>query len=201
MPIMHAKRFAPALLAVAILSLSAVASLSAEIAQPAATAQAQEPAAIQAARDYLLAIGHRSRIEARISVIAKTETSLKIMLKREPLLEEQLAKSYAELFTTEELRQASTFFRTASGAKYFNFNIEMNNNPYATGDVYRNEVAKRFTVQERAEVFAYVSSALGQKMQRLLPELLKVERGAAEQWDVETQKEIARALHAGERVS
>jgi hypothetical protein len=200
MTMMHAKRLAPALVAVAALSLSAVAS-SAEIAQPAAMAQAQEPAAILAARDYLLAVGHKSRIEARITAIATTQTSLKIMMEREPLLEEQVAKGYAALFTAEELREAGKFFRTASGAKYFNFNIEMNTNAYTTADVYRNEVAKRFTPQERAEIFAYISSALGKKMQRVLPELVKVEKEAAEQWGVETQKEIDRALRAGERVS
>ena len=77
----------------------------------------------------------------------------------------------------------------------------MNTNPYTTPEIYRNEVAKRFTVQQRAEVFAYVSSSVGKKMQRLMPELVKAEHDAADAWGHDTQQDIDRAVRAGEEVS
>ena len=196
----HAKRLAPALFAVATLALSAPVFVSAAVAQTANTAQEESPVVL-AARDYLQATGYRPRLEARLAPIAKSKVALKIMIEHVPAMEDQVVKIYAARFSAEELREAGKFFRTATGVLYFNFNTEMNTNPYTTAEIYRNEVAKRFTVQQRAEVFAYVSSSVGQKMQRLLPELLKAENEAAAAWGHDTQKDIDRAIRAGEEVS
>ena len=197
----NAKRLAPALLVAATLSLSGLTCSSAAIAQTATTAQAEDPAAVLAARDYLEAIGYRSRVEAKLAPLAKTKMALKIMLKREPILEDAVAKTYAARLTAQELRDAGKFFRSATGALYFSFNIEMNSNPYVNAEIYRTEVAKRFNPQQRAEVFAYVSSAVGQKMQRLLPDLVKAEREASDEWGAQTQKAIDQAIRTGEEVS
>jgi hypothetical protein len=193
-----AKRLAPALFAVATLFLSAPAFSGAAVAQ---TVAQEDSPALLAAREYLQATGYKSRTEARFAAVAKTKIALKIMVEREPLLETQEAKIYAARLTAEELREMAKFFRTATGTLYFNFNIEMNSNPYATAEIYRNEVAKRFTVQQRAEVYAYVSSSAGRKMSQVLPDLIKAEREAGDQWGQETQQEIDRAIRAGEEVS
>jgi hypothetical protein len=191
---------APALFAVATLALSAPVFVSAAVAQISNTAQEESPAVI-AARDYLQATGYRLRLGAKLAAIAKSKVALKIMVEHVPAMEDQVVKIYAARFSAEELREASKFFRTATGVLYFNFNTEMNTNPYTTAEIYRNEVAKRFTVQQRAEVFAYVSSSVGKKMQRLLPELVKAENDAAAAWGHDTQKDIDRAIRAGEEVS
>jgi hypothetical protein len=196
----YAKRWAPAFFAVAALFLSAPAFVSAAVAQTVKIAQEDTPAVV-AAREYLQATGFKSRMERQFTAIAKTKIALKVMMEREPILEAQEAKIYAASFTAEELREAAKFFRTAAGTLYFNFNIEMNSNPYATPEVIRNEVAKRFTAQQRAEVFAYQGSSLGRKMQQVVPEVIKAERSLTEQWGQETQQEIDRAIRAGEEVS
>ena len=196
----HAKRLAPALFAVATLALSAPVFVSSAVAQTANTAQEESPAVL-AARDYLQATGYRPRLEAKLAAIAKSKVALKIMVEHVPAMEDQVVKIYAARFSAEELREAGKFFRTATGVLYFNFNTEMNTNPYTTAEIYRNEVAKRFTAQQRAEVFAYVSSSVGKKMQRLLPELVKAENDAAAAWGYDTQKDIDRAIRAGEEVS
>jgi hypothetical protein len=190
---------APALFAVATLSLTAPA-FSPAFAQTAKTAQEESPAVL-AARDYLQAIGYKSRVETRFAAIAKSKVALKIMIEREPVLEGRVAKIYADHFTADELRSAGSFFRSATGVLFFNFNTEINANPYVTPEIYRSEVAKRFTVQQRSEVFAYVSSSVGRKMQQMLPELVKAEHDAGDAWGQETQQEIDRAIRAGEEVS
>jgi hypothetical protein len=198
---MHAKRLAPALVVVATLSLSALTHPSAAIAQTATTAQADDSAAVLAARDYLQATGFKSRFEANLPTMAKSKIALKIILEREPVLENDVAKIYAARFTAEELREASKFYRTASGNLYFNFNVEINTNPYVTPEIYRSEIAKRFSPQQRAEVFAYVSTGIGQKMIRTISDVVKATKEAAEQWGRETQEAVDRAVRAGEDVS
>ena len=106
---MYAKRLAPALLAVATLPLSGVTCSNAAIAQTAATVQAQDSPAVLAAREYLQAVGFKSTIEARIAAVARTKVALKIMLEREPVLEDQEVKIIAAHFTAEELRETSKF--------------------------------------------------------------------------------------------
>jgi hypothetical protein len=196
----YAKRWAPAFFAVATLSLSAPAFPSAAVAQTVKTEQDESPAVL-AAREYLQAMGYKSRMETRFAAIAKSKIALKIMMEREPLLEAKVAKAYAARLTADELREIAKFFRTPTGTMYFNFNTEINANPYATPEIYRNEVAKRFTAQQRAEVYAYVSSSAGRKMSQVLPDLIKAEREAGDQWGQETQQEIDRAIRAGEEVS
>jgi hypothetical protein len=198
---MYAKRLAPALVVVATLSLSGVTHPSAAITQTATTAQADDSAAVLAARDYLQATGFKSRFEAKLPTMAKSKIALKIILEREPVLENEVAKIYAARYTAEEVREASKFYRTATGTLYFSFNVEMNDNPYTTPEIYRSEIAKRFNPQQRAEVFAYVSTGIGQKMIRTIPDVAKATKEAAEQWGRQTQEAVDRAVHAGEDVS
>ena len=40
----------------------------------------------------------------------------------------------------------------------------MNTNPYTTPEIYRSEIAKRFSSSQRAEVFAYLKTDVGQKI-------------------------------------
>ncbi len=198
---MHSKRLAAAFIVVATLSLSGVTGSSTAIAQTVTTPEETDSPALLAARDYLQATGFKSRFEAKFPMMATSKIALKILVEREPVLENEVAKIYATRFTAEELRDASRFYRTATGTMYFNFNVEMNTNPYVTPEIYRSEIAKRFSSQQRAEVFAYVSTAVGQKMARILPDLVKVTKEAAEQWGRETQQAVDRAVSAGEDVS
>ena len=77
----------------------------------------------------------------------------------------------------------------------------MSANPFTTPDIYRSEIGKRFTPEQRALVFNYVSSPVGQKWQRMLPDITKAEKEVGAQWDRETQEAIERAVSAGEEVS
>jgi len=193
----YCKRLAAALIAVAILSLTAGPSVT--VAQSAESEP--QSAALVAARDYLQATGFRSKFEAKFPAMVQSKIALKILVEREPILENEVAKIYAATFSAEELRDASKFYSTSTGTMYFNFNVEMNTNPLVTAEIYRSEVAKRFSSQQRAEVFAFSSTAVGQKMARVVPSLAKVIKDAAEQWGRETQQVIDRAARAGEGVS
>lgn len=197
----YAKRLAPALVVVATLTLSGVTCSSAATAQTATAAQVEDSNAGLAARDYLQATGFRSKFEAKLPALVPNKIGLKIALQRMPVLENEIAKIYAARFTAEELREASKFYRTASGALYFDFNMEMNANPYTTPEIYRSEIAKRFSSSQRAEVFAYLKADIGQKMGRMLPDVLKATREAAEQWGRQTEEAIDRAVRTGEGLS
>ncbi len=197
----YLKRLAPALLTVATLSLSGVTCLSAALAQTATTVQEEDTPAVLAAREYLQAIGYKSALEARIAAAARTKVALKILLEREPLLENQEVKIVAARFTAEELRETSTFQRSATGALYRNFNREMSANAFATPEIYRSEIGKRFTAEQRALVFNYLSSPVGQKWQRILPDIVKAEKEIGARWDRETQEAIQQAVRSGEEAS
>lgn len=196
-----AKRFAPALLAVATLSLSGFTFSNASLAQSAPTVQALDPAATLAARDFVQAIGFKSSFEAKLPAVARNKIALKVMLEHEPKLEEQVANVYAARFTADELRAAGTFYRTTTGTLYAAFNREIAANPYATPEIVRAEIAKRFTSQQRGEVFTYLSGGVGKKMIGILPDLLKAEKEVTEQWGRSTQEDVDRAVRAGEEVS
>lgn len=198
---LYAKRLAPAFVVVATLSLSGVTCSSAATAQTATAAQAEDSDAVLAARDYLQATGFRPKFEAKLPALVPSKIGLKIAVEREPVLENEIAKIYAARFTAEELREASKFYRTATGTLYFDFNIEMNANPYTTPEIYRSEIAKRFSSAQRAEVFAYLRAGVGQKMGRILPDVLKATKEAAEQWGRQTQEAIDRAVRTGDDVS
>lgn len=198
---LYAKRLAPAFVVVATLSLSGVTSSSAATAQTATAAQAEDSDAVLAALDYLQAIRFRSTFEAKLPALVPNKIGLKIALQQVPALENEVAKIHAARFTAEELREASKFYRTAAGTQYFNFNIEMNTNPYTTAEIYRSEVAKRFSPSQRAEVFAYLKTDIGQKMARIVPDLVKATKEAGDQWGRQTQEVIDRALRTGEGVS
>jgi hypothetical protein len=193
----YSKRLAAALIVVATLSLTAGSSVT--VAQTAENEPQSAP--LVAARDYLQATGFRARFEAKFPDMVQSKIALKILVEREPILENEVAKIYAGNFTVEELRDASKFYSTSTGTMYFNFNVEMNTNPLVTPEIYRSEVAKRFSSQQRAEIFAFSSTAVGQKMARLVPSLAKVIKNAAEQWGRETQQVIDHAVRAGEGVS
>ena len=193
----YSKRLAAALIVVATLSLTAGSSVT--VAQTAENEPQSAP--LVAARDYLQATGFRARFEAKFPDMVQSKIALKILVEREPILENEVAKIYAGNFTVEELRDASKFYSTSTGTMYFNFNVEMNTNPLVTPEIYRSEVAKRFSSQQRAEIFAFSSTAVGQKMARLVPSLAKIIKNAAEQWGRETQQVIDRAVRAGEGVS
>jgi hypothetical protein len=196
-----AKRLTPALLAVAALSLSAVTCSSAAIAQSATTVQPAEPAAVLAAREYLRAIGYKTFVEAKIAAVARTKIAFKILLEREPILEDQEAKIIAAHFTAEELRETSKFQSSATGALYRTFNREMSANPFTTPEIYRSEIAKRFTSEQRAVVFSYVSSSVGKKWQLVQADLTKAEKEIGEQWDRQTQEAIEQAVRTGQEAS
>jgi hypothetical protein len=198
---LYAKRFAPAFVVVATLSLSGLTSPSAAIAQTATAAQAEDSDAVLAARDYMVATRFTPKFAAKLPALIPNKTGLKIALQRVPVLENEIAKIHAARLTADELREASKFYRTAAGAKYFDFNIEMNANPYTTAEIYRSEVAKRFSPSQRAEIFAYLNAGVGQKMTRMLPDVLKAIRDAVEQWGRETDKAIGRAARTGADVS
>lgn len=198
---LYAKKLAPAFLVIATLSLSGVTCSSAAIAQTATAAQAEDSDAVLAARDYMQATRFTPKFAAKLPALIPTKTGLKIALQRVPVLENEIAKIHAARFTAEELREASKFYRTAAGALYFDFNIEMNANPYTTAEIYRSEIAKRFSLSQRAEVFAYLQTGIGQKMGRIQPDVAKAIREAAEQWGRETEKAIGRAVHTGADVS
>ena len=198
---LYAKRFAPAFVVVATLSLSGLTCSSAAIAQTAAAAQAEDSDAVLAARDYMVATRFTPKFAAKLPALIPTKSGLKIALQRVPVLENEIAKIYVERFTAEELREASKFYRTAAGAQYFDFNIEMNANPYTTAEIYRSEIAKRFSLSQRAEVFAYLKAGVGQKMGRIQSDIVKAIREAAEQWGRETEKAIGRAARTGADVS
>ena len=198
---LFAKRLAPAFVVVATLSLSGATSSGPATAQTASTAQAEDSDAILAARDYLQATRFRSKFEAKLPALVPSKAGLKIALERVPALENEIAKIYAARFTAEELREASKFYRTAAGTQYFDFNIEMNANPYTTPEIYRSEIAKRFSPSQRAEVFAYLSASVGQKMVRVLPDVMKAIKEAADQWGRQTQEAIYRAVRTGADVS
>ncbi len=129
---LFAKRLAPAVVMVATLFLFGVTWSSAAISQTATAAQAKDSDAALAARDYLQATRFGSKFEAKLPALVPTKRGLKIALQRVPVLENEIAKVYAARFTAEELRAASKFYGTATGAQYFDFNIEMNANPYIT---------------------------------------------------------------------
>jgi hypothetical protein len=198
---LFAKRLVPAFVVVATLSLSGVTTSSPVTAQTATAAQAEDSDAVLAARDYLQATSFRSKFEAKLPALIPNKMGLKIALERVPVLENEIAKIYAARFTAEELREASKFYRTAAGALYFDFNIEMNTNPYTTPEIYRSEIAKRFSSSQRAEVFAYLKTDVGQKMGRIVPEVVKATKEAGEQWGRETEKAIGRAVRTGADVS
>jgi hypothetical protein len=198
---LYAKRLAPAFVVVATLSLSGVTCSSAAIAQTATAAQAEDSDAVLAARDYLQATGFSSKFAAKLPALVPNKMGLKLALQRVPVLENEIAKVYAARFTAEELREAGKFYRTATGTQYFDFNIEMNANPYTTQEIYRSEIAKRFSSSQRAEVFAYLKADVGQKMSRMLPDVLKATREAAEEWGRQTEKAIDRAVRIGDDVS
>jgi hypothetical protein len=198
---LFAKRLAPAFVVVATLSLSGVTSSSPATAQTATAAQAEHSDAVLAALDYMQATRFRSRSEAKFAALIPNKMRLKIALQRLPVLENELAKIYAARFTAEELREASKFYRTVAGALYFDFNIEMNANPYTTAETYRSEAAKRFSSSQRAEVFAYLQTDIGQKMIRMVPDVVKASKEAGEQWDRQTQEAIGRAVRTGGDVS
>jgi hypothetical protein len=48
-------------------------------------------------------------------------------------------------------------------------------------EIYRSEIAKRFTPEQRTVVFTYVSSSVGKKWQRMLPDIAKAEKEVGEQ--------------------
>jgi hypothetical protein len=195
-----AKRLAPALLAVATLTLFNMTCLRPALAQTATAAQPDDVDTVLAAREYLKAIDYRSITEAKIATVARTKTALKIMLEREPLLENQEAKIIAARFTAEELRESSKFQRTVTGSLFRNFNRDMSS-PFVTTEIYHSEIAKRFTAQQRAEVFNYLNSAVGQKWRKLMPELTKAEQEIGEEWGQQTQKAIDEAVRTGQELS
>jgi hypothetical protein len=47
--------------------------------------------------------------------------------------------------------------------------------------IYRSEIAKRFTSEQRAVVFTYLSSSVGKKWRRMLPDIAKAEKEVGEQ--------------------
>jgi hypothetical protein len=198
---LFAKRLAPAFVVVATLALSGATSSSPATAQTATEAPVEDSDAVLAAREFLQATGFRPKFEAKLPALLPNKAGLKIALEREPVLENEIAKIYAAHFTAEELREAGKFYRTAAGALYFDFNIEMNANPYTTPEIYRSEVAKRFSPSQRAEVFAYLRASVGQKMGRVLPDIMKATKEAAEQWGRQTQEAIDRAARTGADVS
>lgn len=198
---LYAKKLAPAFVVLATLSLSGLTCPGAAIAQTATAAQAEDSDAVLVALDYLQATRFRSKFEAKLPALLPNKTGLKIALQRVPALENEIAKIHAARFTAEELREASKFYRTAAGALYFDFNIEMNANPYTTPEIYRSEIAKRFSSSQRAEVFAYLQTGIGQKMVRLVPDMVKATREAGDEWGRQTQKVIDRALRTGDDVS
>ena len=198
---LYAKRLAPAFVVVATLSLSGLTCSTAAIAQTATAAQAEDSDSVLAALDYLQATRFSSKFAAKLPALIPNKMGLKIALQRVPALENEIAKIHAARFTAEELREASKFYRTAAGTLYFDFNIEMNANPYTTPEIYRSEIAKRFSSSQRAEVFAYVQTGIGQKMIRIVPDLAKATKEAGEQWGRETEKAIGRAARTGADVS
>ena len=197
---LYAKKLAPAFVVVATLYLSGLTT-SAAIAQTATAAQAEDSAAVLAALDYLQATRFRPKFEAKLPALVPNKTGLKIALQQVPALENEIAKIHAARFTAEELREASKFYRTAAGTLYFDFNIEMNANPYTTPEIYRSEIAKRFNSAQRAEVFAYLKTGIGQKMIRMVPDMVKATKEAGDQWGRQTQEVINRALRTGGDVS
>ena len=198
---LYAKKLAPAFVVVATLSLSGLTCSNAAIAQTATAAQAEDSDAVLAALDYLQATRFRPKFEAKLPALIPNKMGLKIALQRVPALEIEIAKIHAARFTAEELREASKFYRTAAGTLYFNFNIEMNANPYTTPEIYRGEIAKRFSASQRSEVFAYLQTGIGQKMIRLVPDMVKATKEAGDEWGRQTQKVIDRALRTGDDVS
>ena len=127
---LYAKKLAPAFVVLATLSLSGFTCSSAAIAQTATAAQAEDSDAVLAALDYLQATRLRPKFEAKLPALLPNKMGLKIALQRVPALEIEVAKIHAARFTAEELREASKFYRTAAGTLYFDFNIEMNADPY-----------------------------------------------------------------------
>jgi hypothetical protein len=192
----YAQRSVRALLVVAMLS---PLSLSRAVAAPVAPAETTD--AVVAARDFLQAVDYKAKTEAKITALAQTKVALQIMLEREPVLEDRVARLYAEYFTSDELREATKFHHSATGALYRDFNRDMNANPFTTPEIYRNEIAKHFTPAQRAEVSSYVSGGIGRKMFRMAPGLIKAEQKLGEQWGRETQEIINRAVRAGAQVS
>ena len=73
--------------------------------------------------------------------------------------------------------------------------------PIRFPETYRSEIAKRFSAAQRAAVFAYLQTDIGQKMIRVLPDLSKATREAGDEWGRQTQKVIDRALRTGDDVS
>jgi len=210
MPAMYAKRLAAALVVVASLSLSAEAYLSSAFAQTAGTATTEDSARVIAAREFLEAIGFKSNLDAKFPAVAGRiadsnpglrytnidvrQVVLKILQQSEPDLEDQVAKLYATNFTTEELDKARDFYRTETGVLYSRFNREMNASPYTTPEIMRSEVGKRFSPEQRAEVFNYLRDGVGQKMLRMLPDLLKAEKELTSRWGHKADEAIGRAV-------
>ena len=110
------------------------------------------------------------------------------MLEHEPKLEEQVANVYAARFSADELRAAGAFYRTTTGTLYATFNRGIAANPYVTPEIVRAEIAKRFTTQQRGDVFTYLSGGVGKKMIGILPDLLKAGKEVTEQWGAAPKK-------------